>query len=465
MLSIIIYAIGFFYILFGVYAISLNKRGTINRLFLLTTISLAIWSFAYSVALAAHTAEESIFWRCVTVFGWGIIYSIVLHFVLVLGKSRSLNKRITLVVIYLPAIINVTLYAPFGLFGPKQYKMVQTEFGWVNTFPTTIDGYWLFLYYMTFGVASIILLFRWLGKIESNAFLKKDVLKFKLVFYFTIFIGIATDILPDILEIKLFPKIAVVILFIPTITLFLALKRFGLFLERKKTAPAFLTYGRLMTNDRLVLFRMVGYILITGGAISFLIRFFIMRGSLEIEFLRSLSLVFMGIVTILIPIVIKNQTIQNTVFLLISVAGTIFYSLNYFNTGVITVWAIYVLFFLLTVILGGKIHSIIFAVVSIAVQIILFITQPEIVVTVGRTDYVTRIAIIVFSYAITQFLMTLQTVRMQKYEKSTMEQSVLERISSNFISFTAKRRLRKNSMKCLKCPPKFLILIMHIYWK
>ncbi len=434
-LSIMIYTIGFLYMLFGVYAISLHKKGTINRLFLLLTVSLAIWSFSYSIALAAHTAEESIFWRCITVFGWGIIYSIFFHFVLVLGKSRFLKRRTTLVVIYLPAIINVILYAPFGVFGPKQYKMIQTEFGWVNTSPTTIDWYWLFFYYLAFGVVSIILLFRWLGKVESNTFLKKDVLKFKLSFYLTVFLGIVADILPDILEIKSFPKITVIILFIPAIAMFSALKSFGLFLEREKTTPEFLTYGRLMKNDRLILFRIIGYTFITGGVISFLIRFFIMRGSLKIEFLLSLSLAFMGILSILIPIVIKNQTNQNTMFLLISVVGTIYYLLRYFSEGAITVWAIYVLFFLFTVILESKIHSIIFGVVSIVVQIIFFITKPEIVVTLGRTDYATRIAIIVLSYAITQFLMTLQTVRMQKYEKSTMEQSILERISSNFISF------------------------------
>lgn len=326
--------------LMGVYAISLNKRGTLNRLALLLAISLAIWSFSYSVALVAHTAEESIFWRCVTVFGWGVFYSITLHFVLVLGESRLLKKRMTLVAIYLPAVINVILYAPFGIFGPKQYRMVQTEFGWVNTFPTTIDGYWLFFYYITFGVASILLLFRWLREVETNILLKKDVVRFKLSFYFAVFMGIATDILPDILEIKLYPKIAVIILFIPTIALFLTLKRFGLFLEGKKTAPTFLTYGRLMTNDRLVLFRTIGYIFITSGAIAFLIRFFIMRGSFEIEFLLSLVLAFMGILAILIPIVIKNQTDQNTVFLLLSVASTIFYLWRYNNRGGITVWAI-----------------------------------------------------------------------------------------------------------------------------
>ncbi len=205
-LSIMAYTISFLYMLFGIYTISLNKRGTINRLFFLITVSLALWSFSYSVALTAHTAEESIFWRCITVFGWGIIYSIVLHFVLVLGKSRFLKRRATLVVIYLPAIINVILYAPFGVFGPKQYKMIPTEFGWVNTSPTTADWYWLFFYYIVFGVVSIILLFRWLGKVESNTFLKKDVLKFKLSFYLTVFLGIVTDILPDILEIKYFPR-------------------------------------------------------------------------------------------------------------------------------------------------------------------------------------------------------------------------------------------------------------------
>ena len=48
-----------------------NKSGIVNRLFFAITVSLAIWSFAYSVALSARTAEESTFWRCITVFGWG----------------------------------------------------------------------------------------------------------------------------------------------------------------------------------------------------------------------------------------------------------------------------------------------------------------------------------------------------------------------------------------------------------
>lgn len=436
-LSIIIYTLGFISLIFGIYAISFNKSGIVNRLFFAITVSLAIWSFAYSVALSARTAEESTFWRCITVFGWGIIYSIVLHFVLVLEKHRFLNRRMALVAIYLPAVINVILYSPLGIFGPKQYEMMWTEFGWVNTYPTTIDWYWLFSYYIVFGVISIVILFRWLKEVGSNTFLKKDVVKFKMSFYLTAVVGILADILPDILEVKFFPKVTVAILFIPLVAVFLALKRFGMFFEGKNTEILSSPYDLVMTDerDRTQLFKVVAFILLAGGAISFLVRFFVMRGELLTELSLSLSMVFMSLISRLIPIVIKDRSKQNTVFLLISVAGTLYFAIRNFDTGAITVWSVYVLFFMLTVILGSKVHSLIFAAISIAVQIAFMILQPKIVVTVDHSDYVTRIVIITVTYSIVQLLITIQAAKVQKYEKATKEQSTLEKISSNFISF------------------------------
>lgn len=248
--------------------------------------------------------------------------------------------------------------------------------------------------------------------------------------------SIATDILPDILGIKIFPKITILILFSPTIALFSTLKIFGLFLERRKTESESVTYGKLMTNNRLLLFKVLGYIFITGGSTSFLIRFFVMRGSLKIELFLAFILILMGILARLIPFVIKNQIKQNTMFLLVSVAGMIFFSWRNFDTGAITVWALYVIFFLLIAILGGRTHSFVFAIISMGIQIVFLIAKPEIVVTVTHTDYVTRIAIIALSYSIADFLTTLNEARVQKYEKATFEQSILEKISYSLISFS-----------------------------
>lgn len=436
-LSITIYSVGFVSLLLGIYAISFNRSGIVNRLFLAITVSLAIWSFAYSVALSAPTAEESTFWRCITVFGWGIIYSIVLHFVLVLGNRPFLKRRMALVAIYLPALINIILYSPYGVFGPAQYDMMHTEFGWVNTFPTTIDAYWLFLYYIVFGVVSLVLLFRWLREVGSNIYLKKDVVKFKISFYFAAALGILADILPDILEIKFFPKVTVAILFIPLVALFMALKRFGMFFEGEKTEMLSSPYDLTMADerDRTLLFQVVSLILLAGGAMSFLIRFFVTGGEIVTELSLSLSMVFMALISRLIPVVIKDRSKQNTVFLLISVAGTLFFAARNFDTGAVTVWSVYVLFFMLTVILGSRIHSLIFALISIAVQIAFMILQPKVLVAVNHSDYFTRIIIIGVTYSIVQLLITMQTVKVQKYERAMKEQGALEKISSNFISF------------------------------
>ena len=39
--------------------------------------------------------------------------------------------------IYIPSIINVILFAPFGVLKDQQYLLVQSDFGWINTMPLT----------------------------------------------------------------------------------------------------------------------------------------------------------------------------------------------------------------------------------------------------------------------------------------------------------------------------------------
>lgn len=434
MLASIVYTTGFIYTVLGVSAFLINVRGSINRLFSLLMGILATWSFTYSISLAAGTAEESITWRCLSVFGWGIFYSVFLHLSLALIKSRLLNKRITYVLIYLPALINVILYAPFGFLGPAQYEMTRGEFGWINISAINIGGYLLNLYYLTFGLASVILFLRWLGTLQSKPFFNKLALKFKLSFLFSIFVGVMTDILPDILGIKLFPKIAIVSYVLPAVAMYVSLRRFGLFSESAKEIPAFSEYSKLLISNRVLLFRVVGYVLVSGGAISFLIRYFYVGGSLKSEVILFLALVFMGFLAMITPKVIKEPSMQNTVFLLISLACSSYFSLSNIDEGGITVWVINLLFFFLTIVLGGKIQALIFAAISIASQILLLIVRPEIVITVNRADYITRIAIIALFYAIANFLINLQEGMIRKHEKSALEQNVLEHISSSFIS-------------------------------
>ncbi len=90
----IFYICGCFYMVFGLHTVAANVKSNVNRLFVTLTSSMAIWSFAYSISTSAPTAEASAFWQCFSVFGWGVFYSIFLHFVLILTRFESrLPKR------------------------------------------------------------------------------------------------------------------------------------------------------------------------------------------------------------------------------------------------------------------------------------------------------------------------------------------------------------------------------------
>jgi diguanylate cyclase (GGDEF)-like protein len=436
-LSMMFYICGCFYMIFGAYTIVANAKSYVNRLFVLLTSSMAVWSFAYSISNSASTAEVSAFWRSFSAFGWGVFYSILLHFVLLLTKTEiRLNKRIMLAIIYLPAVINIILFAPFGYLADRQYNMTRTEFGWVNDIPVDIWEIWFIVYYAVFLIASILLLIRWWLKIESDTRLKRQATHFLLSALIPIFLGIATETLPALLGINYFPKLVIVFMIFPVTTLYLASRKFGLLLESKKKITLPLETAQFQNIDRLRLFQTAAAIYTLGAALSFLVGYFSMRYTLNNELLLAAFILFIGLLTRLIPVLTKNHTAQNTMFLIASTSGMLFFMLTHTNTGTITIWAIYILFLLFTVILDSKIHAAVFTILMVAIQIIFWMVYPEVSVTIGGREYITRIFIIVLSFMAVRYLTAEYASKIEAYQRFGTEQTVLEKISSSFISIS-----------------------------
>ena len=112
--------------------------------------TLAIWSFSYSISNSAPTAEVSTFAEH-SLLLVGSLAAFFFTSVLLLTKTkRLLSKRTRLIILYLPAIINIILFGPFGCLVEKQYNMVQTDFGWVNMAPMYFGKIWLNAYYTIF---------------------------------------------------------------------------------------------------------------------------------------------------------------------------------------------------------------------------------------------------------------------------------------------------------------------------
>jgi diguanylate cyclase (GGDEF)-like protein len=442
--SVLYYLCGFFYMGFGTYALDTNANSRVNRLFILITSSTATWAFAYSLSTSAPTAEASAFWRCLSVFGWGVFYSILIHFVLLLTEVKiPIRKWILLTLIYLPAVINILLFAPFGYIGTKRYQMVESDFGWVNILPGNAMDIWLISYYLIFATASVILLIRWWLKIDPHDPKKRLARNFLISVLVPFCLGIATETVPELLGLKYVPKSVVVFIILPVTMLSLTLRKSGLLLERSAEIFLPLKSDQLTDADRLRMFRTVASIFTAGSAVSFFIGYFAMKRSARDEILLAATLLLLGIFIRFIPRITRNHNAQNTMFLAAGAFSLFYLMKRNAETGAVTIWSIYILFFTFTVILDSKIHLTIYAGLVVLIQIVFSVIYPKITVAIDINAYMTRIALIALSYFAVRRLGDEYTLKLNAHKRLIKEQQVLEAISTNFITISSENAQEK----------------------
>ncbi len=444
LMSTIYYICGCFYMLFGIYTVSSNVRSSTNRLFMLMTSSMAIWSFAYAIANSAPTAEASAFWRCMSVFGWSFFHSLLLHFALILTNSRfQLDKPIKILIFYLPSFINIILFAPFGLLAEKQYEMVPSDFGWRNILPANMGQVWINVFYIVYSAAAVVLLIRWWKRMESHTPLKRQVTHFLLSIMLPFVVGTITDILPGVLGLRQSPKLTIPFLILPTTLLFITLKNFGVLIERSRTEFYPPKEDDLPEEDRLRLFETAGAIFLIGGVGSFYTGYFMAGGDLANEISIAAVVMFLGIFLRFVPHLIKSRKAQNNIFLIISIVGMSAFIIGNLSTGAMTVWTVFIIFLLYTIVLNSDIHAILFILATMITQVIIGIISPNSVAIIDNSQLLKRLFIIVLSYYAARYLNNEYAAKLKGYQRFSREQKVLETISTSFISVNSENAKEK----------------------
>ncbi|MGI5940002.1 MAG: EAL domain-containing protein [Thermoleophilia bacterium] len=434
-MSAVYYACACFYMLFGPYAIVSNIKSSTNRLFMLLTSSMAIWAFTYSISNSAMTAESSAFWRCLSVFGWGIFHNLLLHFALILTNNKhQVNNFKNFIIVYFPTFINIFLFAPFGYLAENQYEMVPSDFGWRNSLPANIGQIWINFYYIVYTVAAVILIIRWWKKLDPQNPMKRQVQYFLIAIMLPLVVGTINDILPGALGLYQTPRITLILLIFPTIVLFQTLKKFGFIIEKPRATYSPMGSTIALEKGRLRLFQTAAVIFMAGGAGSFFLGYFTASGSLANELPLALTVIVIGAFLIFIPYISAKDNIQNTLFLVVSIVGMSFFIIRDADIGGVTIWAVYVVFLLYTIILNSRIHTLLFLGITLISQVILWITHPKAYTVIDDTQYLKRIVIVVLSYVLVRYLTTEYDSKLKGYQRFAKEHEVLEKISSSFIS-------------------------------
>lgn len=162
------------YLFFGLYLIHRNPKATLNRMFLAMCVSLCLWSLGFAIANSAPDIETCLLWRRVSALGWSTIYSLMLHFLLLLtGDGYSKRSRKLFLLLHLPAIVSIYVFAVSPEITAMQYHLAKLHTGWINI--TAQNGWDTFfnIYYITYGVACLGVIWFWRCKASDQAVRKQ----------------------------------------------------------------------------------------------------------------------------------------------------------------------------------------------------------------------------------------------------------------------------------------------------
>ncbi len=208
----------------GIMVLQSKPNSTAARLFFALILAITLWAMGMAVANIASTRQSSEIWRSIAALGWGPIYAIFLHFLLVLTSTPSTKRAWWFyVLLYTPAMLTILAFAlPLGI-NPRPYHLHQTEFGWVNKAEHTIWDILFYLYYGSYTLIGLLIIRRWQKRCKDPATKKQA----RMIFYTILGLLITatcTDVILSSL-IESLPQMAPILLLFPITIIYNTLRK------------------------------------------------------------------------------------------------------------------------------------------------------------------------------------------------------------------------------------------------
>jgi signal transduction histidine kinase len=185
---------GFVAVILGTLVFLKNKNNSINKAFGLLSLSVAVWSFSYSIWLLSKNPETALFWSRALNLGATFIPVFYLHWVLRLLKKEG--NRLLFFYYVLTFLFAIFSYSDFYISGTKQ----------ILQFPYWPQLSWLYLLFLLFGWCSTIIYSNWLlyKEIKKSTGYYREQLKYVSIGSIIGFIGGSTNF-PLMMGLSLFP--------------------------------------------------------------------------------------------------------------------------------------------------------------------------------------------------------------------------------------------------------------------
>ena len=224
---LIYFIVAIIYFFLGIYVIRKDNNSAKNRLFFIISMFLSLWALSFGVSSASNSPGTALYWRRIGAVGYLSFYSLFLHFILVLTEKKSIVRRKWfLALIYIPAIILIYNFS-LTSYMPNYYEMIELNMGWVVSAEHTEWSLAFYIYYSSYILISILLLWRW-GKNERATRKKKQANLILSTLTLAFIAGTLIDIIPPRLGFNDYPDLSIIFILIPALGILYSIEKYKL---------------------------------------------------------------------------------------------------------------------------------------------------------------------------------------------------------------------------------------------
>lgn len=426
----------------GFYIIKIDKHSDINRMFLLVCISISIWCIGFAFANSVEVLKTALFWRRISALGWTTIYSITLHFLLLLTRDKKkpkMGKRIYL--LYIPAIINIYIFSISNSMALLQYNLVKTSLGWTNLAVNNGWDLFYYLYYSLYMIVSMAVVWRWKKGLKSKIKIRQANLIFTSILVSAVLSSFTDIILTTVLARPL-PQMAPLILLFPVGTMYYSARHYDLINYKKKEKNEII----VTANEMKKIFNNISLTIVISGLLNFIFEYreFIENSShnLGIGIFKSIMLSITGIVIYLIQ-KIKKNSLREQLTILILVINIPIVTFNFLEYGGLTIWVAPIIIVISSLVFSKTTLLISITIMSILTQRLLWIIKPEARVVIDGYDYVLRIIMFITAFMVGFYVNKIYISKIKENDYQIRFQAMNSQISSDFITINMENRDEK----------------------
>ena len=428
-----------FYISFAInfylalYALYLNSKRNINKIFSCLLFSFAIWAFSFFMSNFSDSIDTALIWRRYSVLGWGVAYSIMLHFTLVLTERSSLlNKISTYIFLYGPSIFNIFYFGLNTETVEKVYNLTPSAYGWIYVSSNTPGDIFFNFYYAIFSLLNFILLYKWF-KNTKNTNEKKQAKHLLYSLLAVTALGTITDIIFNSYSKIKIPSLAPIIFMILSFSIFYSIKKYNL-LKHNNTYYNLENKHMLSAGDKNHFhgYISVVFLIISAGTV---LHYVLKQLSFYHGLQFSLVLLFIGAVILLIPETsLSNENQENFLIslIVISIPYILLKFANQYGSNILWVFS----FIMIVVSIPFKNKKLFYWVLSSSIFSVFlsWYNSPKFIVEIGSIDYISRILFLAILGILVKYINDTFIKRLLENEKQIEFQNLLVRITEKFLN-------------------------------